>query len=220
MVNLEYIIVGTGRCGTKTINGLFNSNGIRCGHESIFGISRKQRFIDKKSIDARLKLHPKLKAESSWLAVPFLNTGLILPDKKIVHLTRNPIDVIKSFVELELFDKKNVSSEYAQYIKHYCPLFSYMNSPYVNAMYYYYYWNNLIEDKMYNYDATFHVKLEDTIENTCKTLGFNNQVIEIMNQKKNKKKIQLSREQVFTNISKHAFFDKFKDFCTKYNYEL
>ena len=77
----KYIITGCGRSGTGFLSKLFNDNGIKCGHESYYTVNNRGQLYE---------------AESSWLATPHINE---FKDKKIIRLIRNPVSVIKSFLD-------------------------------------------------------------------------------------------------------------------------
>jgi len=90
-MSLKYIITGTGRCGTMFMSKFLTSAKIHCEHEFIFtnlGIDIARE---------NLKNYPDIVAEASYMAAPYLSTD-ILKDCKIIHLVREPIQVINSFV--------------------------------------------------------------------------------------------------------------------------
>ena len=87
MNDLKFLIVGCGRSGTGFFSGLVEAGGMRCGHEEIFNAERIFRSSD-------------LRYESSWYAVPYLD---LIPDNvNIVHVIRNPQEVISSFHRIGL----------------------------------------------------------------------------------------------------------------------
>ena len=87
MTNLNYLITGCGRSGTGFLAGLVNSSGKKCGHEEIFDVYG-------------INTHSEVVYESSWYAVPHLHC--LNPTVKILHIVRNPIDVINSFYRIGL----------------------------------------------------------------------------------------------------------------------
>lgn len=94
--NLQFIVVGTGRCGTGFTSHLLTRSGISCGHESVFsaqGLRREKHLI----------------ADASWLAIPYLSQ-LDLP---VVHQVREPMAVISSFVNIGFFAADNSFTRYA-----------------------------------------------------------------------------------------------------------
>ena len=87
---LELVVVGTGRCGTKFVAKFLTSAGLPCAHEAFFS------WRGLRGLERRIAQH-KFVAESSWLAVPFLNCDL-LKDAVIVHLVRHPKPVMESWL--------------------------------------------------------------------------------------------------------------------------
>ena len=84
---LRLIVTGCGRSGTTSLSHVLNAAGLRCGHEHVFHASgpRQARGYD---------------ADSSWHAAPFLDTQP--EDVRIIHLVRNPVRVVESFVRIGL----------------------------------------------------------------------------------------------------------------------
>ena len=103
MINIQYIVVGTGRCGTLYTANLLTSLGIPCGHEAIFTpkgpdyevlAGNKEPISSDVSKAENLSNDKMLMADASYMAAPFL--GLF--DAQVIHIVRNPKDVIRSFV--------------------------------------------------------------------------------------------------------------------------
>jgi hypothetical protein len=92
----RFIIVGAGRCGTGYMSKVFQSAGVECGHETVFGPHGLQ------AAKALREAHPELEAEASWLAVPYLTLPL-LQSASVIHLVRDPWRVLASFVSLPIF---------------------------------------------------------------------------------------------------------------------
>ena len=84
---LDFVVVGTGRCGTAYMAELLTRMGIPCGHEWVFS-AHPRRYPDLDIV-----------GDSSAQAVPFLHefTGLVL------HQVRDPLRVIGSFLGFGLF---------------------------------------------------------------------------------------------------------------------
>lgn len=97
----KFLITGCGRSGTGFYANLMRENGYSCGHES---------FIDFRGIKTLNFI-----AESSWLAIPYINK--IPNDFFIVRTIRNPYKVIKSFYDLAVMAKESYRSPYYQHIK-------------------------------------------------------------------------------------------------------
>jgi len=114
---LEYLVAGTGRCGTVFFAQLLTNMGIPCGHEHIFNLQDKklcfERLIDplkrinslcsetsflSKDYENKFVDVTKTIAESSYFLVPYLNENY-LKGIPLLHVTRHPFKVIRSFVE-------------------------------------------------------------------------------------------------------------------------
>jgi len=83
---IQFLVTGTGRCGTGYAAELLTSAGIPCGHEDVYtpwGIFPQ----------------PGLDADSSWLAVPHLEAF----QGRVVHLVRHPVEVVRSFISIGFF---------------------------------------------------------------------------------------------------------------------
>ena len=96
----KFLITGCGRSGTGFYSKLLNENGISCGHESYINYRgiKCQNFI----------------AESSWLAIPYLD--LLDKNLSILRTLRNPLLVINSFYELAVLNEIFSHSPYQQFI--------------------------------------------------------------------------------------------------------
>ena len=123
MINLKYLITGTGRCGTVFISRFLTSVGIVCTHEAFFtpfglGVA-KERLEKEYFSSSRIsrKILPSERyggspfkgkpiAESSHFAAPFLDSP-ILKDTVKIHLIRHPYKVISSFVTNFSYFKPN-----------------------------------------------------------------------------------------------------------------
>lgn len=118
-MELKYLVVGTGRCGSVYMAGFLSYLGISCGHESIFtteGISEAiQRITGKSQIKTSQCsinainsdwFNPQTQiAESSYMAVPYLNHS-ILKQTQIIHLIRNPLLVLSSWIlDVKIFSR-------------------------------------------------------------------------------------------------------------------
>ncbi|MGH8460432.1 MAG: hypothetical protein ACRESS_02385 [Stenotrophobium sp.] len=115
MIKLDFLVTGTGRCGTVYMSRLLTSLGIACGHEAIFTYKGLDAALDAmstgKADTSFVSMHDVLRgetqpvwfdknsvrAESSYMAAPFVDHPS-LDDTAIIHLVRNPLAVISSFV--------------------------------------------------------------------------------------------------------------------------
>lgn len=85
---IEYVVAGTGYCGTKYASEFLSSVGITCGHEDLF----LPRGLIPEHV--RRKDWRELRAESSAFAAKYLHTPM-LRDAVILHLVRDPIKVLR-----------------------------------------------------------------------------------------------------------------------------
>lgn len=90
----QFVIIGTGRCGTSYAAALLSDLGIPCSHEGYFTPAGPKLRNPGRRADA--------KGDASWLAVPFVEPG----DLPIVHLVRRPQDVIRSLYNMGFFDRR------------------------------------------------------------------------------------------------------------------
>lgn len=177
MIDLKYIITGTGRCGTVFMARLLTSVGLPCGHETIFdsdgldsaknrltglmplGISRISLMEYQTSKDQWITLPDwssdlsEIVADSSYMAAPFLSEF----DAKVVQVTRNPIKVIDSFVNhLYYFSGKSPTNCWESFIYRTIPELTKEMPPYDRGAMYYVLWNEMIEKR-----CDLRCKIED-----------------------------------------------------------
>lgn len=91
------LITGCPRSGTAYMARLFTEAGIPCGHEQEIHNNKGQP----------MEMVRNAKAESSWLAVPYLSQF-----KDIIHITRNPFKVINSMLNVGFLDEEKGDIEY------------------------------------------------------------------------------------------------------------
>ena len=163
---LKYIVVGTGRCGTVSTAKFLSSVGIPCGHECVFarwGMPHALRILkgdiewknSEVSRDTGLKPNDIIVADSSWMAAPFLNHSLF-EETKIIHVVRNPIDVILSYNNKLQYWHHPPWDHWHNYILNHCgkpdiPVnLIEQTTPLARNIYYVINWNRLIEKKAKN----------------------------------------------------------------------
>ena len=176
MRKFSYIVVGTGRCGTVFMSRLLTSLGIPCGHESVFtpeGIDKAANIILGKEDVGLSTVAQKncikdefynkwwgdleeIQAESSYMAVPYLNHEL-LKGAVIIHVVRNPSKVVNSFCNyLGYFTASNPTNEYEAFIYSHIPELRGEFTNYDRACLYYLRWNEMIERQLLNRGYMFH----------------------------------------------------------------
>jgi hypothetical protein len=207
MIQLKYLIVGTGRCGTVYTAKLLTSLGINCSHEAIFnyrGLDFAKKVLNQEEplVTSHCSMHEilnncepldpwldesKVEAESSYMATPFLDNP-ILENTKIIHLVRNPLKVISSFVEdIHFFrgDGTNLNV-YRNFIGEFLPEIWSIENEIERACYYYIHWNKMIENskkekifcKLENLNPLFEIfgkptsQLKNSTKNSWKNRQF------------------------------------------------
>lgn len=155
MVQLSYIVTGTGRSGTVGLAATLSSVGIPCSHE---------RFFNGNSLEEALRLMKvnggenslcsqhcglpgqtdKVVAESSYMAAPYLDAPC-LADVTVIHAVRNPWKVILSFLNNIQFFRGQPEHEHEQFIYSVLPQLHEIGNPVDRAVYYYIHWNSMIE---------------------------------------------------------------------------
>lgn len=210
---LKYIITSMPRSGTRYLAELLTSAGLPCGHEKIFGL---QLYLQDRGFVA----------ESSWLAPVYLRRYDYYRDVKIIHLLRNPINVIRGL----LFDFDNVCSaigscksdskrtRYDRLISEEIPNIAKLTSPIDKALYFYLEWNTGIE----KLNPTHRINVEIGAEEILKIIGVKHDgLVLFSNQKHNTlKRCLLSREEIITILRTSCYFDQFKDKITTYGYSI
>ncbi|MEB3343448.1 sulfotransferase domain-containing protein [Okeania sp.] len=176
-IDFKYLVVGMARSGTTFMARALRSVGIRCGHEKFFGGSHKPQSLTKKVVKQRMLKHQNLKADSSWLAVPFLNTECVPQDVSIIHLTRHPQKVIESIMAIGFFRRKNYNF-YTDYVFLNTPEIKLSDSELTKCCKWYLYWNRKIEESG---RQLIHYRVEDPLEKLFDRLNLNYDRYKIFN---------------------------------------
>lgn len=89
----DFVVTGTGRCGTALCMIVLKQMGVPAEHENFF-------TLDRRAFDERDRLaydaHPT--NDVALMAAPFLKQL----GKPVLHLVRNPVDVVNSFLHMQL----------------------------------------------------------------------------------------------------------------------
>lgn len=165
-MKLKYLVTGTGRCGTVYMARFLTNLGISCGHEAIFdwaGLQQAEaRLNGKIKIETSLcSRHDHLAghdiekwfdpanliAEASYMAAPYTENA-ILDGIKVIHLLRNPIQVLSSWVlDVHFFHKNNKNlEEYREFIYYHVPQIAQEKTEIEMACRYLIEWNKKIEN--------------------------------------------------------------------------
>jgi hypothetical protein len=179
--NLEYLVVGTGRSGTLYAAKLLTAVGIPCGHERIFNggdISNVSHVIEQGGDNSACGMHFGLEfegrpiAESSYMAVPFLDHET-LKDSTIIHVVRDPLKVIRSFLNNLLFfreDRPKFRHAQEQFLYDHLPHLEFLPDPVSRACFYYLRWNQIIEESIGDRNRLLY-PIENGPETVLKFLG-------------------------------------------------
>jgi hypothetical protein len=123
---LNFVVVGTGRCGTAYMAQLLTRMGIPCGHEWAYS-AHPRKYAD-----------VEIAGDSSAQAVPFLSEFR----GKVLHQVRDPLRVIGSFLGFGLFrDPKAHGVDGEFMLRH----FEFTGNELDDAMRYYVEWNRRCE---------------------------------------------------------------------------
>lgn len=105
---MRFLVVGSGRSGTGHTAHLLRAAGVYCGHEQVFDTPQALGEAPANWGDYQ--------ADSSWLAVPCLP----VPGVPAVLVVRHPLAVVKSMVEIGLFDDDR-DDRYTRVIRRHAP---------------------------------------------------------------------------------------------------
>jgi hypothetical protein len=150
---LNFVVVGTGRCGTVYFAKLLSEIGLPCGHERIFGprgLDQAIQAMKKGGEDSMIAQEcghavggNHVLADSSYMAVPYLDHKL-LSNAVIIHAVRNPFDVILSFHnKLQYFRECN--SVWERFINSHMPEIMTYKKSIMRSCCYVLKWNQWIE---------------------------------------------------------------------------
>lgn len=192
---INYIVTGTGRVGTVYMARLLTSLGFMCGHESIFEYDGIENSLAKLRGEISLATSncssndllndlsienwfepDEIIAESSYLAAPYLDMR-ILQDVGVIHIVRNPLHVISSFVLDIRFFEDDGMKKWRRFVYDHCPEVACELTPIERACRYFVDWNKMIEDKSKGKYIRLKVEnepskklfdfLDITLTNTC-----------------------------------------------------
>ncbi len=107
----DFVVTGTGRCGTAHCMITMKQMGVPAAHEKFFTLSRRT-FDDRD----RLAYDACPTNDVALMAAPFLK----LIQKPVLHLVREPIEVVNSFLHMQLSPR--VPHEITDFINHFVTL--------------------------------------------------------------------------------------------------
>jgi len=166
-MNLQFIATGVNRSGTVFTARLLTSLGIPCGHESIFNDMGEEsaknrllrpefRLLSYSSTHETFNNHTRIPhwvdagktvAESSYLAVPYLNWKE-MAGIPLIHVVRNPLKVISSLIgDVYFFRDRHPNSNWEAPVYKFLPELSELPTQIERVCYYYMRWNETIEQQ-------------------------------------------------------------------------
>lgn len=227
MISLDYIITGTGRCGTLFAANFLTSAGIPCTHEAVFTykgihfawsvLSGSNRPVSSKISkgDNLSDYEMDVSAESSYMSAPFLGDFL---NSKVIHMIRNPIDTIRSFISFEYFsrphpvhfDKNPEHRYYEEFIYWAMPELQNDMPQLDRACLYWVGWNEMIE---HSGRVNYVQRLEDSKEGLSEFLGSKGTYSKVSNAYR-----QAKEKWSPTQIQSPTIRRRLKDFAKKHGY--
>ena len=103
-----FLVTGCGRSGTRYVADLFTAIGVPCGWERILN---PMKAPEHRARDYKYCLHKLgIYGDSNWLAVPYMKR--IPRDVRVIHLVRDPLKVIRSFLYLRFFGDDHIHCGY------------------------------------------------------------------------------------------------------------
>jgi hypothetical protein len=234
MIEIKYLITGTGRCGTVYMAKAFTKSGISCSHEAVFteygldfaydrlnGVRPIQlshcstsKFVNGhwEGVGSYIEDITSIQAESSYLAAPFLNHPL-LEKATIIHLVRHPNDVINSFCNhLKYFAEPNPTNQYEEFIFTHLPELKARMTQYERGAMFYILWNQMIEKCG---RRKFH-RIEDPLQDLASVLNI--PLLEIEDKKANTIKMSNAREFTLQDIPSTEIKNSLEKMVKEYGY--
>lgn len=154
---LKILIVGTGRCGTGYLAQCLENAGFSCGHEAVFN------HWDEDTVRGKL-LRSTFDAESSWAAAAFLGADWLGAEVKVIHLTRSPKAVIKSFFDINFFSDGRVQKPLNQVVYRNTSIRPESQARLASSVAHYYEWNAMIVEKLAGARRpSLQLRLEDLV---------------------------------------------------------
>lgn len=154
---LKFLVTGTPRSGTMYMSKLLTSLGVPCGHEQVFTASG---IIEQDVV---------MVAESSWMAVPFLNNPFLY-NATIIHVVRHPIQVISSIINsLYFFNRSYPKNEFETVAYKFTPDLIVNDNQVARACLFYVHWNEIVEPI-----AHFRYHVEDEVSDLMSFLKITN----------------------------------------------
>jgi hypothetical protein len=229
---LKFIVAGTGRSGTVYAARVLTDLGIPCGHESIFNYEDEEivikRFlgllpptISECSANYGWVRLDSIVADSSYMVVPYLNRQGV-KEVPIIHIVRNPLQVVSSFVkDLEYFcDKINNTyniNGWEQWIYKHNPEISVTTNSLERACCHWTSWNQKIEQMSQNRKYYFHRVEDDFKDDFFDFIGIKKREIGFKNKRINTMKKRMDNFKI-EDIPEGVIKQNFLTLMAKYGY--
>ncbi|HEY7158931.1 MAG TPA: hypothetical protein VH575_33610 [Gemmataceae bacterium] len=233
MKKLQYIVTGTGRCGTVYLANLLTACGLPCGHESVFtpwGFEEALARLDGRSAIqvSAISLAScgdwfreagEVIADSSYMAAPFLDHP-ILQDTRVIHVVRHPMDVINSFViGLNYFQEWLPADVWHQFIYTHVPELRLDYHPLDRAALYYIHWNRTIETRAAG-KPYFFCQVETITHDLFDYLNRRCEDEKLLNARKINSRMDGKPEYLLEDIPSAALRRELRDLAERYGYPL
>ena len=203
-----FIIIGTGRSGTKYVADYLTAAGHKCHHESFF-------TVDGPAYRSGQDEHSE-EGDASWLAVPYLPIDGI----RVAHQTRNPLDVIKSLLKIGFFHPEHYE-RHRRFIDFAIKYFETSDTPLQSATRWYIEWNKKCMAITSN-----HYRVEDFHDRTddiSRWLGFETPLPHLkISQKTNTKRVVVKPEEIdlLNEIKKLPEYAELVEVSKKLGYDI
>jgi hypothetical protein len=127
---------------------------LKNSHCSIYDI------LHEEPLDSWIDLEGKIRAESSYMAAPFLADD-VFKSTKIIHVVRHPLKVISSHIkDIDFFEPHPKHNLWLEFVLEQMPELNQIENSIEKACYYYTNWNAMIESTISSHKNMRH-KVED-----------------------------------------------------------
>lgn len=158
---------------------LMTSLGFPCGHEAIFtpeGLDKAKKILlgKERPVSSQISkgrnladYEARIEADSSYMSAPLLSNF----DAPVIHVVRNPIKVIGSYIKFGYFTKPKPTNSYENFIYKHVPELQEEMSQIDRVALFYTRWNSMIERHQ---NVKCRHKVEKGPEEIKKILGASN----------------------------------------------
>lgn len=204
------LVTGTGRCGTGFASKVLTSAGVNCTHEGIFNLNPSTDPFEQMQL-RRDNPAWGWQAESSWLAVPYLDR----PEMRgltVVHLVRHPKTTIDSIVRTGILAPET-RNKYWRWQRDQVPGLDPTAPPAEQAANVYLWWNWAIEQ----YAHLFH-RVEDGGEVLLDKLGIDYEPGQVFNDNRYNARVGFAPSDIYLETLPARLRDELQTMCERYGY--